>query len=89
VQSGLWRRWSSIPTTTLPRPPDPPPGGAATPKIKARLFYLTADGMRLQPAERRWPCCSPLEAFVAIALDELTRRYQDLVKRSADLRSYL
>ena len=29
------------------------------------------------------------EAFVAIALDELTRRYQDLVKRAADLRSYL
>ena len=30
-----------------------------------------------------------LEAFVAIALDDLTRRYQDLVKRAADLRSYL
>jgi hypothetical protein len=26
---------------------------------------------------------------VAFALDELTRRYQDLVKRAADLRSYL
>ena len=31
----------------------------------------------------------PLEAFVAFALDELTRRYQDLVQRAADLRSYL
>ena len=30
-----------------------------------------------------------LEAFVAIALDDLNRRYQDLVKRAADLRSYL
>ena len=29
------------------------------------------------------------EAFVAIALDDVTRRYQDLVKRAADLRSYL
>ena len=27
--------------------------------------------------------------FVAIALDDLTRRYQDLVKRASDLRSYL
>ena len=32
---------------------------------------------------------SSMEAFVAIALDDLTRRYQDLVKRAADLRSYL
>ena len=30
-----------------------------------------------------------MEAFVAFALDDLTRRYQDLVKRAADLRSYL
>ena len=30
-----------------------------------------------------------MEAFVAFALDEVTRRYQDLVKRAADLRSYL
>ena len=30
-----------------------------------------------------------LEDFVAIALDDLTRRYQDLMKRAADLRSYL
>jgi hypothetical protein len=30
-----------------------------------------------------------LEASVAMALDDLTRRYQDLVKRAADLRSYL
>jgi len=28
-------------------------------------------------------------AAVALALDELTRRYQDLVKRAAALRSYL
>ena len=37
----------------------------------------------------RWPRCFFQEAFVAIALDDLTRRYQDLVKRAADLRSYL
>ena len=29
------------------------------------------------------------ERPVALALDELTRRYEDLVKRAADLRSYL
>ncbi len=33
------------------RPPEPAPV-AATPHIKARLFYLTADGMRLQPSEQ-------------------------------------
>jgi hypothetical protein len=27
--------------------------------------------------------------FMPLPLDELTKRYQDLVKRSADLRSYL
>jgi len=31
----------------------------------------------------------PLEFSVAFVLDEQVRRYQDLVKRSSDLRSYL
>jgi len=30
-----------------------------------------------------------VEVSVAIVLDELVRRYQDLVKRSSELRSYL
>jgi spore germination protein GerM len=34
------------------RAPEPAPAEAATPRIKARLFYLTADGMRLQPSEQ-------------------------------------
>ena len=43
----------------------------------------TALGMILSNVEES------VEAFVAIALDDLTRKYQDLVKRAADLRSYL
>ncbi len=48
-------RWTQPATSeaTVPdRPPEPPPSEAATPRIKARLFYLTADGMRLQPTEQ-------------------------------------
>lgn len=48
-------RWTRPvpPPDDLPvdRAPEPPPV-AATPRIKARLFYLTADGMRLQPSEQ-------------------------------------
>lgn len=48
-------RWTRpvLPPDDLPvgRAPEPPPV-AATPRIKARLFYLTADGMRLQPSEQ-------------------------------------
>ena len=48
------------------------------------LFAYICAALTLVRAAR-----SALEAFVAIALDDLTRRYQDLVKRAADLRSYL
>jgi hypothetical protein len=50
-------RWTrpAVQDTSAPapaRPVEPPPGEVPTPRIKARLFYLTADGMRLQPTEQ-------------------------------------
>jgi hypothetical protein len=36
------------------RPADPPPS-ETTPRINARLFYVSADGMRLQPVEQEVP----------------------------------
>ena len=48
-----WTRPVSPPDDlVVERAPEPPPGEAATPRIKARLFFLTADGMRLQPSEQ-------------------------------------
>ncbi len=57
-----WVLFVGLPRWTRPAPPpeDPvvdtrapePAPVAATPHIKARLFYLTADGMRLQPTEQ-------------------------------------
>ena len=62
LTAGLgWVLFVGLPRWTRPAPPpeDPvvsrapePPTIAATPHIKARLFYLTADGMRLQPSEQ-------------------------------------
>ncbi len=50
-----------------------------------RAAFRPSAGARGCPERRR----GTQEAFVAIALDDLNRRYQDLVKRAADLRSYL
>ncbi len=56
-----WLLFVGLPRWTRPvAPPEdlvvtraPEPAAApATPRIKARLFYLTADGMRLQPTEQ-------------------------------------
>jgi spore germination protein GerM len=44
-------RWTAAPQPTTP-PPTVEAPAAATPRIKARLYYLAADGLRLQPAER-------------------------------------
>ena len=55
--------------------------------IYGRIGDLFAYICAALTARSRW--LLRLEAFVAIALDDLTRRYQDLVKRAADLRSYL
>ncbi len=63
LASGLgWVLFVGLPRWTRPapppedpvvsRPPEPPPVATATPHIKARLFYLTDDGMRLQPSEQ-------------------------------------
>ena len=62
LTAGLgWVLFVGLPRWTRPVPPpedlavtrvpEPPPV-AATPRIKARLFYLTADGMRLRPTEQ-------------------------------------
>ena len=62
LAAGLgWLLFVGLPRWTRPvpppddlavvRPPEPAPA-EATPRIKARLFYLTADGMRLQPSEQ-------------------------------------
>jgi germination protein M len=59
-----WLLFVGLPRWTSPAPADEeadvarqpviePP--AATPKIKARLFYLTADGLKLQPSEQEVP----------------------------------
>lgn len=60
-----WLLFVGLPRWTRPAPPpedvvadrpvEPPAPEAATPKIKARLFYVTADGMRLQPLEQEVP----------------------------------
>ena len=47
-----WTREAPQETPVASRPAEPEPGEAATPRIKARLFYLSADGMRLQPTEQ-------------------------------------
>ncbi|MBK5299235.1 MAG: GerMN domain-containing protein [Vicinamibacteria bacterium] len=63
LTAGLaWVLFVGLPRWTRPAPPpedlvlnrapEPAPVEAATPRIKARLFYLTADGMRLQPSEQ-------------------------------------
>ena len=63
LAAGLaWVLFVGLPRWTRPAPPpedlvlnrapEPAPVEAATPRIKARLFYLTADGMRLQPSEQ-------------------------------------
>lgn len=60
-----WLLFVGLPRWTRPAPPpedvvadrpvEPPAPEATTPKIKARLFYVTADGMRLQPLEQEVP----------------------------------
>lgn len=63
LTAGLaWVLFVGLPRWTRPAPPpedlivnrtpELAPVEAATPRIKARLFYLTADGMRLQPSEQ-------------------------------------
>ena len=56
-----WLLFVALPRWTQPaagdgsaptRPPETQPQEAARPRIKARLFYLTADGLRLQPIEQ-------------------------------------
>jgi len=56
-----WVLFVGLPRWTQPAPPPEDlavarapdePVVPATPRIKARLFYLTADGMRLQPSEQ-------------------------------------
>ena len=48
-----WTRPATPPDDlVVDRAPEPAPAEAATPRIKARLFYLSADGMRLQPSEQ-------------------------------------
>lgn len=60
-----WVLFVGLPRWTRPAPPpedvaadrpvEPPAPEATTPKIKARLFYVTADGMRLQPLDQEVP----------------------------------
>ncbi len=55
----VWVLFVGLPRWTAPRPAEPPPAAAsaAAPaeparKIRARLYYLSEDGARLQPADR-------------------------------------
>jgi sporulation and spore germination protein len=55
--AGMWVLFVVLPRRYGPRQTNPPPPSAAsepkeTRKIKARLFYVSADGMRLVTAER-------------------------------------
>ena len=53
-----WVVFVGLPRWTAPRPAEPPPPSAAAatpapvPKIRARLYYLAEDGLRLQPADQ-------------------------------------
>ena len=51
-----WTAPSAAPDEDAAAAPTPPAEpAAATPRIKARLFYLTADGLKLQAVEREVP----------------------------------
>ncbi len=53
-----WVLFIALPRWTAPKPATPPPPqvrAEATPKIRARLFYLSEDGLRLQPVDGEVP----------------------------------
>jgi hypothetical protein len=57
VTALVWVLFVGLPRWTAPRPAEPPPATASaaaapTPKIRARLYYLAADGLALQAADR-------------------------------------
>jgi hypothetical protein len=52
-----WVLFVGLPHWTAPRPAEPPPATAAAaavpaPRIRARLYYLSEDGLHLQAADR-------------------------------------
>ena len=53
-----WVLFIALPRWTAPKPATPPPPQVrtdATPKIRARLFHLSEDGLRLQPVDTEIP----------------------------------
>jgi hypothetical protein len=55
---GWWVLFIALPRWTAPRPAAPPPPEVRTEptaRIRARLFHLSEDGLRLQPVEREVP----------------------------------
>ena len=60
--------------------------------VRIRVAALTLVALAVRPSTALGAVLSRVEGrwrHLAIALDDLTRKYQDLVKRAADLRSYL
>lgn len=51
----LWVLFVGLPRWTAPKPPAPAaaaPAAEATPRIRARLHYMSEDGLRLEPVDR-------------------------------------